>query len=129
MTDGRTYLGKHFGARYVRRAGTSLYVFGKNEVVEVSLANPSEPQVVSSLPADRVGAVRDLVSDRGHLYLLGDRGLQVTNATGQTVADSIQVSGTRGLVRKDRFAFLVGDRSLEVLDLAPYHQGVPASAD
>jgi hypothetical protein len=37
------------------------------------------------------------------------------------VSDLIQVGADDVLTRKGRFLFLVGGRSLEVLDMAPYH--------
>jgi hypothetical protein len=63
----------------------------------------------------------------GHLFLLGERGLQVANSNGAHVKDSIQVGATRRLEVKDRFALVVGQRKLEVFDLSPYRMAMPAT--
>ncbi len=126
VSGARTTLGKNFGARRARLAAGSLWIFGKEEVAEVSLASAERPQVVSNLPTDRVGMVTDLVADFDHLYLVGERGLQVTNMSGQAVEDSVQIIGSSSIARKDRFVFLAGNRTLEVLDLAPYYRGAAA---
>ena len=44
------------------------------------------------------------------------------------MSDAIQVEADQSIDRKGRFAFLVGKRSLEVLDLGPYYAGVPANS-
>ena len=122
MTGRQMALGEHFGARRTRLQDGTLFVFGKNEIAEVSLANPSRPKVLSSLPPAELGQVTDLAYTGGNLFLLGDRGLQVANYTGARVQDSIQVEATRRVEVKDRFAFVVGSRKLQVFDLSPYRQ-------
>jgi hypothetical protein len=103
-------------------------VFGKKEIAEVSLANPSHPKIFSSLPPEQLGEVNDLAYAGGNLLLLGERGLQVANFSGAHVKDSIQVDATRRVEVKDRFALIVGQRKLQVFDLSPYRQvAVPAA--
>ena len=121
-------LGEQFGARRARLQDGTLFVFGKKEIAEVSLAAPSRPVVLSSLPPDRLGFVADVAYTGGNLFLLGERGLQVTNYTGSLVQDSIQVEATRRVEIKDRFAFVVGKRKLQVYDLSPYRRAVTAAA-
>ena len=48
--------------------------------------------------------------------------------TGAAVKDSIQVDATRRVEVKERFAFVVGRRKLQVYDLSAYRQpGQPTS--
>lgn len=127
MTGRQMGLGEHFGASRTRLQDGTLFVFGKKEIAEVSLANPSRPQVLASLPPGQLGDVQDVAYADGTLFLLGDRGLQVANYTGARVHDSIQVDSTRRVAVKDRFAFVVGSRKLQVFDLSPYrHAGQAA---
>jgi hypothetical protein len=128
LTGLKMPLGKGFAARRTRIAGDSMYVFGKEAVVEVSLATPGKPNVIASLPMDKIGRVNDLTSDSGHLYLLGDRGLEVAAPTGQWISDFIQVDASGSIARKGRFLFLIGDRTLEVLDIAPYQVAAASPA-
>ena len=128
MTGRQVSLGKHFGARRARLQDGTLFVFGKNEIAQVSLANPSRPSVLSSLPPEQLGEVNDLAYAGGSLFLLGERGLQVASFSGAHVTDSIQVDAARRVEVKDRFALVVGQRKLQVFDLSPYRQvAVPAA--
>lgn len=121
LTGAKLRLGENFGANKARVGGDSLYVFGKEKVVEIHLSDTERPKLVATLPPEKIGALTDLTSDGGHLYLLGNRGLGVAGPSAQWVSDLIQVGADDALTRKGRFLFLVGGRSLEVLDMAPYH--------
>lgn len=127
LTGSRLHLGKLFGAHKVRMYGRSLFVFGKESAVEVSVANPARPAVVATLEPDKFGSLNDLSASAGMLYLLGSHGLQVAGPSGSWKSDAIQVDADRALARKGRFALLVGERSLQVVDLGPYYSAVPAS--
>ena len=63
-----------------------------------------------------------------HLYLLGSHGLQIAGPSGSWISDAIQVEADIGVARRGRFAFLVGNRSLEVIDLGPYYAELPANS-
>ena len=70
-----------------------------------------------------------MAADSERLYVLGDRGLQITAPDAQWVADSIQVTAGKQLIRRGQYLFLVGDRLLEVVDVGPYLVAeAPASA-
>ncbi len=125
MTGTTLALGS-FRAHRVRVLGDSIYMFGKRHIAHVSLSDEGKPRVAALLKAEDLGQVADLATDGGHLYLLGSRGLQVTGPDAKWISDSIQVSADRALQMKGRFAFAVGGKKLEVLDLSPY-QGVPAA--
>ena len=102
-------------------------MFGKEATVEVSVANPARPTLVATLDVDKWGSLNDLSASSGNLYLLGSHGLQVAGPSGSWLADAIQVDADRSMARRGRFAFVVGERSLEVVDLGPYYATVPAS--
>jgi len=127
MTGSRTALGKSFAANRACLRGSSLFVFGKGGIAQLSLQNPERPKVVALLSPEKLGALSDVATDGSRLYLLGGRGLQIAGPGGKWVADSIQVDAISRLELKGRFAFLVGGRSLEVLDLGPYHSTAAAS--
>ncbi len=127
LTGSRVGLGKNFGATRARRIGRSLYVFGKNETVEVSLERPGRPRVVGKLDPEKLGSVVDVTGVDGWLYVMGDRGLQVATPDGNWVADAIQVDARRELSRRGHWLFLVGDRRLEVLNIGPYVMDAPAA--
>ncbi len=120
LSGPKLALGKNFGARKARIAGDSMYVLGKDDAVEVRLSATARPKLVSKLPREKIGRLTDLTGDAGHLYLLGQRGLGVAGPGAQWVSDFIQVEAGEALARRGRFLFLVGGRSLVVLDMAPY---------
>lgn len=122
MTGARTSIGKHFGAKRSRLQDGRLFVFGKSEIAELSLANPARPSVISSLPVDKLGEIDDVAPWGNKLFVVGDRGLQVTSSSGQWVTDSIQVKADNRVHVAGRFAFLVGGNMLEVYDLTPYYE-------
>ena len=111
-----------------RHATLYRSTIGKKAVVEVSVANPTRPQVVAKLEPDKFGNVNDMAASGQNLYLLGSHGLQITGPSGSWISDAIQVEADMGVARAGRFAFLVGNRSLEVIDLGPYYAGIPANS-
>ncbi len=128
LTGSRLHLGKLFGAYKARLHGRSLFVFGKDAVVEVSVANPARPQAVAKLEPAKFGNLNDMVASGQNLYLLGTHGLQIAGPSGSWILDAIQVEADLRVARRGRFAFLVGNRSLEVIDLGPYYAGIPANS-
>ena len=128
LSGSRLPLGKLFGAYKARLYGRSLFVFGKETVVEVSVAVPARPKVVAKLEPEKFGNLNDMAASGQNLYLLGSHGLQISGPSGSWISDAIQIEADAGLVRKGGFAFLVGKRSLEVIDLGPYYAGIPANS-
>jgi hypothetical protein len=110
----------NFVAKGGRISGKSFFVFGKDAAIEISLANPSHPQSLGPLTADKVGHVSDFVSDSDHSYMLGDRGLQIADVQARTVAETIQVHGDKVMAMSGRYVFVAGQRTLEVVDVGPY---------
>jgi hypothetical protein len=120
MIRSRVGLGNGFGATRARRVGDSLFVFGKNETVELSLAQPLRPTVKARFDASVLGAVNDLTGLGDRLFVIGDRGLQIASAKGDKVLDTIQVGVDASMTRKEHYVFLAGERALEVVDIGPY---------
>ena len=115
-------------ARRVKVSGDSLFLFGKSHIAEVSVADPQKPRVVALLDKKEIGRVSDVEIRANRLYLLGDRGLQIAGRKAEWVEDSIQVDAGRALQLSGRFAFAVGGRNLEIIDLAPYQTQTAAAA-
>jgi hypothetical protein len=129
LTGHRTPLGDRLQPKRVRLSGSTLYVLGESSVVGFSLADPESPVPVARLDAANLGELRDLFADREHLYLLGERGLQVVGREGKWIEEQIQVAGDSAIAGKGRYAIVAGSQSIEVVDLSPYHNvPLPASA-
>jgi outer membrane protein assembly factor BamD (BamD/ComL family) len=128
MTGPRIALGPTFQAQHARLSGNSLWVFGKERIVQFSLHEPARPIPIAKLEEDDTGTITDAVSDGGHLYLLGERGLQIANPSDASVSDQIQVDADQSLAPMGRFLLLAGNTSVEVVDLSPY-RSAPAAAD
>jgi hypothetical protein len=129
MIRSRVALGPNFGAYRTRRVENSLWVFGKNETVELSLAQPIRPEAKARFDNAVLGSVNDLVGINGNLFVVGERGLQVAGARGERVTDSVQQVGSVGnsISRKDSYLLLAGERALEVVDVGPF-TGLTAAA-
>lgn len=120
LTGSPVALGEGFTAKGSRIAGNSLVIFGKDSAVELALDNPARPQIVAQLDSAKVGRLVDVVSDSERAYLLGERGFQVADLSGKRIQDTIQVSGDSSMVRRGRYVFVAGERTLEVVDVGPY---------
>ncbi len=120
LTGSAVALSDGFTARGSRIAGNSLVVFGKDDAIQLSLANPARPKMVAHMEVSKVGHLADVVSDGSRTYLLGDRGLQIATEDGQGVTDSIQVHGSQSVAQRGRYLFVAGERTLEVVDMGPY---------
>jgi hypothetical protein len=128
VTGGKLPLGTNFEASGMRHVGGNLYVFGRDAVAQVSLAHPARPELRARLAYRDLGSVHDVAADGWHLYLLGDRGLQIADVEGRWVSDFIQVEADHAVELAGRYAFLVGKRALEVVDLGPYQAAASAAA-
>lgn len=131
LTGTKLPLGRFRGKR-VRVLGDSIYIFGKGHIAEVDVTDPSRPRVASLISTEDVGEVTDVARSKGNLYLLGARGFQVATPKADAISDSIQVNADSVVESRGRFAFLVGGKELEVLDLTPYQElsgSVPAAQD
>ncbi|MEE9609380.1 MAG: hypothetical protein V3U03_16690 [Myxococcota bacterium] len=113
-------LGKGFGPGRVRVRGSSAIVLGARGVVRLDLSNPSSPRLLSRIDMLEVGEVEDAVLAGGRLFLLGARGLQVTDPSGEHVVDSADVSARRRIGATGRHLVLIGEKGLQVVDTTPF---------
>jgi hypothetical protein len=122
LTGPSRSLGSNFRARKVRLTSDGLFVFGEKEIAQLGLEHPDRPTPIAKLDPEKLGRVSDIVADGRHLYLVGDRGLQVADPKGEWIADRIQISAARSVVSRGRFLYLAGGNSFEILDLSPYRE-------
>lgn len=119
-SEGELRLGRGFRPSRVHAAGASAVVLGDRGTAWVDVSTPSKPRVRSRVDAAEVGEVRDAVSVGGRLFLLGVRGLQVSDASGERVVDSADVGALQRLEATGRHLVLVGDNNLRVVDTTPF---------
>jgi hypothetical protein len=115
-----------FGAKRAEPAEDSVFVFGKTGVIEVSAQDPKHLSLVSHLRRDKDDLIRDVAPLSGRLFVLGERGLEVSDRMGGSVSDLIQVEADQRVVTSDRFLVLTGGPLLEIIDTGPYHSGAAA---
>ncbi len=109
-----------FGIERVHPVGDSLFLFGKGGVIEVGIGNPRSLALINHLENPAAAGLHDVVTLDGRLYLLGERGLEVTDRKGEWVSDLIQVDADWRLEAKDPFLLLSGGSVLEIFDASPY---------
>ena len=102
-----------------------LIVVAQRGVAVVDIATPGRPRVVSRIDANAAGEIRDAARVGGRLFLLGQRGLQLTDAHGAQVVDAACVSARQRIAPAGRHLVMVGEKSLQVVDTTPF---VAASA-
>jgi hypothetical protein len=118
--EGELRMGRGFRPSRVHTAGTSAVVLGDRSTAWVDLSIPSKPRVRSRVDAAEVGEVRDAVVVGGRLFLLGARGLQVSDPTGERVVDSADVEARQRMGAAGRHLVIIGENSLQVVDTTPF---------
>jgi len=121
-------LGRGFRPGVVRARGSSAVVIGEPGLVWVDVSAPSRPRVLSRIDRSETGEVRDAAVVAGRLFLLGPRGLQVTDASGERIAESVDVAARQRLGATGRHVVLIGDQRLQVVDATPFAATRPAAA-
>ncbi len=120
LTGTKIPLGDRLQVRRARLSNDSLWLLGDTAVIGFDLRSGDRPVPAARLDSETLGVLTDVAADHDHLYLLGDRGLQVASASGKRVLDAIQVSGDRGVASKGRYLLVAGGQMVDVLDLSPY---------
>jgi hypothetical protein len=113
-------IGKGFGTSRVRAWGRFAVVLGERGVLLVDVSNPAKPVLRARVSSAAAGETSDALVARGRLFLLGDRGLQVTDASGQRIDDSADVSARTRLSAAGRHLMMIGDAGLQVVDTTPF---------
>jgi hypothetical protein len=122
-------LGRGFAPSRIRVHGDRVAVMGERGVLCFDARDPGRLVLRSRLEMNEVGQVRDAAFVEGRIFLLGDRGLQVVDASGERVIDSVDVAPRQLLDAGGRHLVLAGDRSLEVVDATPLVAPAPAARD
>ena len=121
-------LGRGFRPARVRVAGNAAVVLGDPGLVQVDMSHPSQPRVVSRIDANEVGEIQDASVLAGRVFLIGTRGLQISDASGERIVDSVDVIPRHRLDASGRHVVLIGERHLQVVDATAFTaRGTPAA--
>jgi hypothetical protein len=121
-------LGRGFRPARVRAAGNTAVVLGDPGLVQVDVSQPAKPRVVSRIDASEVGQIQDAFALAGRVFLVGVRGLQVSDAAGERVVESVDVVPRHRLDASGRHVVLIGDQHLQVVDTTAFiARGTPAA--
>lgn len=112
----------------LRTSGRTAVVIGASNVIVVDVSRPARPVVRSRFTVREAGPVADAVVSRGRLFLLGSRGLQVVDASGRRVHDSVDVEARARLAAAGRHLVMIGDGGLQVVDTTPFVSGESLAA-
>lgn len=121
-------LGRGFGPRQIRVHGATAVVLGERDAVWVDV-RATQPRLLSRIGGNESGRVRDAAVVGNRLFLLGPRGLQVVDAAGERVIDSVDVVARDRLDVAGRHLVMVGQRSLQVVDATPFVATAPAAPE
>jgi len=113
-------LGKAFGPARIGAFGSRVIVLGRGGVVVMDVSKPAEPRTLTKLHSRSIGHVTDATAIGGRIFLLGDRGLQMLDARGSRVVESVDVRATGRAARMGRHLVAVGHDSLQVVDSTPF---------
>jgi hypothetical protein len=95
-------------------------VLGERGVLIVDVSNPGNPVLRARVSTEAAGETSDALVARGRIFLLGERGLQVTDASGQRIADAADVSSRTRVSASGRHLVMIGDAGLQVVDTTPF---------
>jgi hypothetical protein len=102
-------------------------VIGEPGLVWVDISRPAQLRVVSRLDRTETGEVRDAVVVAGRVFVLGPRGLQISDASGEHMADFVDVAARDRLATSGRHVVLIGDDRIQVVDATPFGGTRPAA--
>ena len=120
-------LGRGFGPGPLHVDEGQLIVIAQHGVAVVDVSVPAQPRLQSRIDTNEAGEIRDAARIAGRLFLLGERGLQLTDAQGAHVVDSACVAARLRVASAGRHLVMIGDKTLQVVDATPFVAG-PALA-
>ncbi|MEM7408604.1 MAG: hypothetical protein AAF430_00035 [Myxococcota bacterium] len=120
-------LGRGFHPKRVRVFGQSAVVLGDRDAVWVDLRRPGRPRLLSRIGGNESGRVLDAAVLNQRLFLLGPRGLQVVDRSGERIVDSVDVAARERLDVSGRHLVMIGEKALQVVDGTAFVSPVPAS--
>ncbi len=113
-------LGRGFGPTRVRALGKTALVLGERGMVRLDVTNPGRPRAVSQIMVDEVGLIDDATMIGGRVFLLGPRGVQVADPSGERIVDSVDVATRLRLAAAGRHLVMIGGQTLQVMDSTPF---------
>jgi hypothetical protein len=121
-------LGRGFQPQRIHASGEAAIVVGARDAVRVDLST-SPPRVVSRITAREAGRILDATLVGEQLFLIGPRGLQVADPSGEHIVDSVDVVARSRVEAAGRHLVMVGEKSVQVVDATPFVASValPAS--
>ena len=126
-------LGRDFGLQRVHSFGRAAVAIGTGGVVVLEIPEDDAPKIVGQLATEEVGEVYDAQFVGDHVFLLGERGLQLFDLASHRIVDSIDVERMSRVTPMGRHLVAVGDGRLQVVDMSVWTQRAdpdtpPASA-
>jgi len=123
-------LGRGFNPQRVRvhGEGHSAVVLGARDSVWVDL-RAGRPRLRSRIGGSESGRVRDAAVIGDRLFLLGPRGLQVADRSGERIVDSVDVRARERVDVSGRHLVMIGDKSLQVVDATAFVVSTPAAGE
>jgi hypothetical protein len=122
------HLGRGFSPQRIHASGRFAVVLGARDAVRVDLRS-TPPLLVSRISGKDTGRILDasMIGDR--VFLIGPRGLQVMDPSGQRVVDSVDVDARKRIEPQGRHLVILGEKSLQVVDATPFIATAPASPE
>jgi hypothetical protein len=120
-------MGRGFRPARLRATGSHVVVMGDRGTAWIDARTAGRLQLVSRIDAIESGEVSDVVLLGGRLFILGTRGLQVSDRSGERLIGSVDVGSRRQLSGDGRHLVLVGEQGLQVVDATPFLYSAAAS--
>jgi hypothetical protein len=121
-------LGRGFAPGAVHVDGSRAVVVADRGVAVVDLSMPRLPRLESRVETTEAGEIRDAARIAGRLFVLGARGLQLTDPQSGRVVDSACVSARERVAAAGRHLVMVGEKSLQVVDATPFVAGAAVAS-
>ncbi|MBW2273073.1 MAG: hypothetical protein JRG96_07370 [Deltaproteobacteria bacterium] len=126
--SGKLNLGREFAPGRVLAFGSDVAVLGEGGALLIDLQNPEKPRVRSRLATADVGRISDVARVGGRFFLLGDRGLQLLDRSGERVVESVDVTSRDRAVRMGRHLVTIGPEGAQLVDGTPFTAPEPTPA-
>jgi hypothetical protein len=126
--DAELRLGRGFKPQRIRAHNGRAVVLGARDTVWVDLQSPT-PRLLARIGGKETGRVLDAATIQNQLFLIGPRGLQVADPSGERIVDSVDVIARERVAVEGRHLVMIGDRSLQVVDATAFVATPPASQD
>jgi len=126
--DGELRLGRGFAPQRICAHGRTAVVIGARDAAWVDVESAT-PRLISRINAKDSGKILGASTIGDRLFLIGPRGLQVADARGERIVDSVDVEARRRVEAAGRHLVIVGDKSLQIVDATPFVAPPPAVTD